>query len=81
MEENGAKQKGLQPLAYVVAWAQAGVDPSIMGTGPIPAVRAAVSFMYKVFFFNFSAFMIVMASVIYTTWMIRFYDFIKFTAQ
>lgn len=42
MKESGAKQKGLQPLAYVVAWAQAGVDPSIMGTGPIPAVRAAL---------------------------------------
>lgn len=31
------------PLAEVVAWAHAGVDPAIMGTGPIPAIRAAVS--------------------------------------
>ncbi|KAK3868881.1 hypothetical protein Pcinc_025761 [Petrolisthes cinctipes] len=30
------------PLAEVVAWAQAGVDPAIMGTGPIPAIRAAL---------------------------------------
>lgn len=30
---------GVQPLARVVAWATAGVDPKIMGTGPIPATR------------------------------------------
>ena len=31
------------PLARVVSWAQAGIDPSVMGLGPIPAVRKAVS--------------------------------------
>lgn len=31
------------PLARVVSWAQAGVDPSVMGLGPIPAIRKAVS--------------------------------------
>lgn len=31
------------PLAKVVSWAQVGVDPSVMGLGPIPAVRKAVS--------------------------------------
>lgn len=31
------------PLGRVVSWAQAGVDPSVMGLGPIPAVRKAVS--------------------------------------
>ena len=31
------------PLARIVSWAQAGVDPSVMGLGPIPAVRSAVS--------------------------------------
>lgn len=31
-----------EPMARVVAWAQAGVDPKIMGTGPIPAIREAV---------------------------------------
>lgn len=38
-----AQRLGLSaPLARVVSWAQAGVDPAIMGTGPIPAVRKAV---------------------------------------
>lgn len=32
------------PLARIVSWAQAGVDPSVMGLGPIPAVRSAVSY-------------------------------------
>lgn len=52
-KESEAKQKGLKPLAYVVAWAQAGVDPAIMGTGPIPAVREAVSFMSNFFLYKF----------------------------
>ena len=38
-----AEKKGLKPMARLVSWAQAGVDPSIMGTGPIPATRKAVS--------------------------------------
>ncbi len=37
-----ASQLGVEPMAKVVAWAQAGVDPSIMGMGPVPAVKAAV---------------------------------------
>jgi acetyl-CoA C-acetyltransferase len=37
-----ATKRGLTPLARVAAWAQAGVDPSIMGTGPIPASRKAL---------------------------------------
>ncbi len=36
-------RQGMTPMARVVAWAQAGVDPAIMGTGPIPAVKKAVS--------------------------------------
>ncbi|KAG0722972.1 Acetyl-CoA acetyltransferase, cytosolic [Chionoecetes opilio] len=40
--ESEAKQRGLKPMAHIVAWAQAGVDPTIMGTGPIPAVRAVL---------------------------------------
>lgn len=40
---SAAERLGLSaPLARVVSWAQAGVDPAIMGTGPIPAVRKAV---------------------------------------
>ena len=37
-----AKKRGLAPLARIVSWATAGVDPSIMGTGPIPASRKAL---------------------------------------
>jgi acetyl-CoA C-acetyltransferase len=37
-----AEKRGLAPLARIVSWAHAGVDPSIMGTGPIPASRAAL---------------------------------------
>jgi acetyl-CoA C-acetyltransferase len=37
-----AKKRGIEPLARIVSWAQAGVDPSIMGTGPIPASRKAL---------------------------------------
>ncbi|NLL18433.1 MAG: acetyl-CoA C-acetyltransferase [Clostridia bacterium] len=43
MSEEKAKELGLEPLAYVVAAASAGVDPSIMGTGPIPATRKALA--------------------------------------
>ena len=34
-----AKKRGITPLARIVSWAQAGVDPSIMGTGPDPGVQ------------------------------------------
>jgi acetyl-CoA C-acetyltransferase len=37
-----AKRRGIVPLARIVAWAHAGVDPSIMGTGPIPASKKAL---------------------------------------
>ena len=37
-----ASSKGLKPLARVVSWAQAGVDPAVMGSGPIPASRRAL---------------------------------------
>jgi acetyl-CoA C-acetyltransferase len=37
-----AKKRGLTPLATVKSWATAGVDPAIMGTGPIPASRKAL---------------------------------------
>ena len=37
-----AAKEGKPPLARIVSWAQAGVDPKIMGTGPIPASRAAL---------------------------------------
>ena len=37
-----AKKRGITPLARIVSWATAGVDPAIMGTGPIPASRKAL---------------------------------------
>ena len=37
-----ADRRGLKPLARIVSWATAGVDPAIMGTGPIPASRLAL---------------------------------------
>jgi acetyl-CoA C-acetyltransferase len=42
MSEAEASRRGLTPLARIVSWAHAGVDPAIMGTGPIPASRAAL---------------------------------------
>jgi acetyl-CoA C-acetyltransferase len=37
-----AKKRGLKPLARIASWAQAGVDPALMGSGPIPASRKAL---------------------------------------
>ena len=37
-----AKRRGIVPMARIVSWAHAGVDPSIMGTGPIPASKKAL---------------------------------------
>ena len=37
-----AKRRGLTPLARIAAWATVGVDPAVMGTGPIPASRKAL---------------------------------------
>ncbi len=38
-----ADRKGLRPLARVVNWGHAGVDPSVMGIGPVPAIRNALA--------------------------------------
>jgi acetyl-CoA C-acetyltransferase len=43
MTRGEAEKRGITPLATVVSWATAGVDPSIMGTGPIPASRKALA--------------------------------------
>ena len=37
-----AKKRGIKPLAKIVSWARTGVDPAIMGTGPIPASKMAL---------------------------------------
>ena len=42
MAKEKAEQLGLTPLATITSWASAGVDPLIMGTGPIPATRKAL---------------------------------------
>jgi acetyl-CoA C-acetyltransferase len=38
-----ARNRGITPLARIVSWAAAGVDPAVMGTGPIPATRKALA--------------------------------------
>jgi len=42
MSASEAKKRGLTPLAKIKSWAQAGVDPKVMGSGPIPASRKAL---------------------------------------
>jgi acetyl-CoA C-acetyltransferase len=42
MKASEAAKLGKTPLARIVSWAQAGVDPAVMGTGPIPASRSAL---------------------------------------
>lgn len=43
MSAEEAKKRGIEPLARIAAWANAGVEPEIMGTGPIPAVKKALA--------------------------------------
>ena len=43
MARDEAERRGLKPLARIVSWAQSGVDPAIMGTGPIPAAKSALA--------------------------------------
>ena len=42
--EKAAKERGLKPLGRIISWAVAGVDPSIMGIGPVPSTRKALQF-------------------------------------
>ncbi|HSZ51889.1 MAG TPA: acetyl-CoA C-acetyltransferase [Caulobacteraceae bacterium] len=42
MTAEEAARRGLKPLARIASWAHAGVEPEIMGTGPIPATRKAL---------------------------------------
>lgn len=42
MKESKAKELGVEPLAYIISYATAGVDPKIMGTGPIPSSTKAL---------------------------------------
>ncbi len=43
MRRDEAEKRGIKPLARIVSWAQSGVDPSVMGTGPIPAAKSALA--------------------------------------
>jgi acetyl-CoA C-acetyltransferase len=43
MTDKEAAKRGLKPLARIVSWATAGVEPAVMGSGPIPASRAALA--------------------------------------
>jgi acetyl-CoA acetyltransferase family protein len=40
--EKTAKERGLKPLGRIVSWAAVGVDPTVMGIGPVPSTRAAL---------------------------------------
>src|SRR5260370_35185288 len=40
--EKTAKEQGLKPIGRIVSWAVAGVDPSIMGIGPVPSSQKAL---------------------------------------
>ena len=42
MTKEEAEKRGITPMARIVSWAQVGVDPAIMGSGPIPASRKAL---------------------------------------
>ena len=42
MNQNEAEKRSLNPLAKIVSWATCGVDPSLMGSGPIPASKKAL---------------------------------------
>ena len=42
MSQNEAKKRNLKPLAKIVSWTTCGVEPSLMGLGPIPATNLAL---------------------------------------
>ena len=42
MSAGAAAKRGVEPMARIVSWATAGVDPALMGTGPIPSSRRAL---------------------------------------
>ena len=42
MSADAAAKRGVEPMARIVSWATAGVDPALMGTGPIPSSRRAL---------------------------------------
>jgi len=49
MSQESAANKGISPLASIVAVAQVGIDPKIMGIGPVEAVKLVVSILHLFF--------------------------------
>ena len=45
MEAEEAKQRGIEPLARIISIGWAGVDPSVMGRGPVPATKRALEYV------------------------------------
>jgi len=43
MSAGEAQKRGIKPLARIASWATAGVDPAVMGSGPIPATKLALA--------------------------------------
>ena len=43
MSRKQAEKKSLEPLVKIVSWATCGVEPSLMGLGPIPSIQEAIS--------------------------------------
>ncbi|EJL27119.1 acetyl-CoA C-acetyltransferase [Brevibacillus sp. BC25] len=43
MKEGKARELGIEPLGRIVSWAVAGVEPDLMGYGPVPAVKSALA--------------------------------------
>ena len=39
MSAERARERGITPMARIIGWASAGVDPKMMGIGPVPAMR------------------------------------------
>lgn len=56
MSSAAAQKKGIKPIAKIIALAESGVEPNIMGTGPIPAVELVVgnTFYYSIILNSFS---------------------------
>ena len=48
MSQSEAIKRNLEPLAKIVSWATCGVDPSLMGSGPIPASKKALKLADKI---------------------------------
>ena len=42
MQRGESERRGLNPLAKIVSWASCGVDPALMGSGPIPSAKKAL---------------------------------------